>query len=250
MAEPAQPGDVIPRHVVRAFAETARYIYASEDLDETLGRVTAAAVELVPGCDLASTSIIERNGFVTLAATDDRAVAGDQAQYDCNEGPCLSAIRDIDIVYTPDVAADPRWPRLAGALAGQDVTSVLSCRLSVHDAAQPAAMGGLNLYGLRMAAFDDGDVDLALLLSAHAGVVLHAAQQAGNLRQALESRDAIGQAKGVLMERERITADQAFDRLRTMSQRMNVKLRWLAEHVVLTGEVDPSLASSDGDPVS
>ena len=57
------------------------------------------------------------------------------------------------------------------------------------------------------------------------------------LQQALLSRDVIGQAKGILMERQRITADEAFDVLRKASQHLNVKLRNLAEHVVETGEI-------------
>jgi GAF domain-containing protein len=236
------PSDLIPRHLVRAFAETAQYIYASEDLGETLRRVADAAVDLVPACDLASITVRDGAAFTTLGATHPRALAADEAQYSTDEGPCLSAIREDPLVRTPDASADDRWPRLAAELGDAPIGAAVSCRLSVPDGAGARAIGSLNAYSAAVDAFDERDVDLVLLLGAHAGVVLHAAQQARNLRQALESRDAIGQAKGILMERERITADQAFDRLRTMSQRMNVKLRWLAEQLVLTGEAEPGAA--------
>jgi len=57
-----------------------------------------------------------------------------------------------------------------------------------------------------------------------------------NLHTALSSREIIGQAQGILMERERITADQAFDILRRASQFLNVKLREVAQNLVDTGE--------------
>ena len=60
-----------------------------------------------------------------------------------------------------------------------------------------------------------------------------------NLRAALTSRDVIGQAQGILIERERITADQAFGVLRRTSQHLNIKLREVAQYVVDTGEIPP-----------
>lgn len=230
--------DSVPREVVRAFAEASRRIVASEDLAGTLSQVAAAAVDLVPACDLASVTVAERDAFRTLGSTDPRASSADEAQYATDEGPCLHAIRHDAVVRTGDAAGDDRWPRFAQRLAGGPIGAVLSCRLSVADGTGARAMGSLNLYSLRVDAFGALDLDVALLLGAHAGVVLDAVVQAQNLRHALESRDAIGQAKGILMERERITADEAFDRLRILSQRRNVKLRWLAEQLVQTGEAE------------
>jgi AmiR/NasT family two-component response regulator len=72
---------------------------------------------------------------------------------------------------------------------------------------------------------------------AHTAAELELAQ----LREAISSRDVIGQAKGILMEREHLTDDQAFDRLRTASQKRNRKLREIAEELVLTGQLELSL---------
>lgn len=235
---PSDSSEFVPSDVVRAFAEASRCIFASEDVAGTLGQVARAAVDLVPACDLASLTVAERDAFRTFGATDPRALAADEAQYAADEGPCLHAIRHDAVVHTADAANDDRWPRFAERLAGGPIGAVLSCRLSVDPGTTGRAMGSLNLYSLRADAFADVDLDVALLLGAHAGVVLHAVAQTQNLRQALESRDAIGQAKGILMERERITADEAFDRLRVLSQRRNVKLRWVAERLVQTGEAD------------
>ncbi|HVW35307.1 MAG TPA: ANTAR domain-containing protein, partial [Acidimicrobiia bacterium] len=59
-----------------------------------------------------------------------------------------------------------------------------------------------------------------------------------HLREALESRDTIGQAKGILMARRGCTADAAFEALRRVSQQRNVKLRAIAEQVVYQGDLE------------
>ena len=64
------------------------------------------------------------------------------------------------------------------------------------------------------------------------------ARRALTFQAALSSREIIGEALGILMEREKISADQAFDILRRASQHLNIKLREVAQNLVETGE-DP-----------
>lgn len=59
------------------------------------------------------------------------------------------------------------------------------------------------------------------------------------LQHALLSRDVIGQAKGILMERLMTTPEDAFDILKRTSQHLNLKLREIARRVTKTGELDP-----------
>jgi len=61
-------------------------------------------------------------------------------------------------------------------------------------------------------------------------------RRAENLAAALVTRELIGQAQGILIERERITPDQAFVVLRQASQHLNIKLREVAQNLVETGE--------------
>jgi len=61
-------------------------------------------------------------------------------------------------------------------------------------------------------------------------------EEVANLLRAVESRDVIGQAKGILMERYKLTADEAFDRLRERSQHSNRKVVELAKLLAETGE--------------
>lgn len=100
-------------------------------------------------------------------------------------------------------------------------------------------MGALNLMSGQPAAFDDDSLSTAALFAALAAVALNAAQTEESLQLALKSRDIIGQAMGILMERHRITDKEAFDRLSTASQSLNMRLKDVADQVVLTGEGSP-----------
>jgi hypothetical protein len=228
---------VLRPDLLSAFADTARSLYASEDLNETLERITGAALDVIGGCAMASVSVLDGTRVFTRAATDPVADRADALQYTLGEGPCLDAARTARLVHTPDTANDRRWPQFAPRVAAElAVGSMLSCRLSVLTDRE-RVVGSLNLYGAQAQAFSEQDVGVALLLGVHAGAVAAAALDQANMREAIQSRDVIGQAKGILMERFKVTADEAFERLRQSSQSMNVKLRNLAENLTATGEV-------------
>jgi hypothetical protein len=230
-------GTVLGPDVVRAFADTAQSLYASEDLDHTLRRITDAALHLVNGCETASVSVIGPVGITARAATDRIAQRADDIQFSLGEGPSLDAASTTRLVYSPDTSNDQRWPRFGARVASDlGICSILSCRLSVL-ADRERILGALNLYGAVPGAFTEEDLGAALLLGVHAGAVVAASLDHAHLREALQSRDVIGQAKGILMERFKVTADDAFNRLRFASQRMNVKLRDLARELTETGEL-------------
>ncbi|HZQ87528.1 MAG TPA: ANTAR domain-containing protein [Acidimicrobiales bacterium] len=236
--------DRIDRAVLEAFADSAVSLYVSEDLGEALGRLTQAAVAVVEGCDMASVSLLAGGSIRTAGATDPIAERGDHIQYECKEGPCLEAATEHRLVYTPDLAAtDARWPEFSRRVSTElEVRSMLACRLQVmRDGSAPVVLGALNLYALTPHAFSDDDALVTVLLASHGAVVIDASARQTSLRKAMESRDVIGQAKGILMERYRISDVAAFDRLRTASQNMNRRLRDIAEQLAQTGE-DPTSA--------
>ena len=72
---------------------------------------------------------------------------------------------------------------------------------------------------------------LAILLSSLGAVVVDAARQQENLRRAIESRQVIGEAVGILRAQTKVDSDEAFRMLSQASQRMNIKLRDLAERI-------------------
>lgn len=220
------------------FVDIARQFEAAPTPAETQARITRAAVDTVPGCAHASISLVRRPGPVTtVAPTDDVPARVDRIQYETDEGPCLEAIRDHEVVVIDDLAEDGRWPRFAARAAVETpVRSILAARLFVQD----DTIGALNLFAERPHAFDDHDEAVATILAGHAALAVSAArdkQQAEQLDQALRSNREIGVAMGVIMARGGLTREQAFTLLREASQRLNVKLRDLAADVADTGRL-------------
>ena len=225
-----------------AFAEIARHLYQAEDFDDVLTRIVEVATSTVQGCEMASVTVRDDAGYRTVASTHAAATESDHAQYEAGEGPCLDAV-DEAVVYTP-AFPDRRWPVLAARPIDSGVESVVSYRLGPSSRIPAGSLAGsLNAYAGTPDAFDAEAQEIGLILAAHASVAAGAMRErdaleemSRNLHQALSSRDVIGQAKGILMERLRITPEEAFDALRRSSQRLNVKLREVAATLAETGE--------------
>jgi GAF domain-containing protein len=142
-------------------------------------------------------------------------------------------------VYTPDVRADHRWARSSVRIADElGVGSMLSCRLTL-DAAPNRTLGGLNLYATGLDAFGEEDQMLAILLASLGAVVVDASQQQAHLRAAIESRQVIGEAVGIMRAQTGLSSEEAFSRLASASSRMNIKLRDLAARIAARQEAPP-----------
>ncbi|WP_406829757.1 GAF and ANTAR domain-containing protein [Pedococcus sp. KACC 23699] len=200
---------------------------------DTLQLIVDLAVATVPGCEHAGISFVRRRKISTPAASDAVALRVDAVQFEVGQGPCLDAI-DVDRIFrSDDLATETRWPDFARrAHAETGVTSMLGVRLFARD----RTIGALNLMSSKPSAFDDESLSTAALFAAMASVALNAAQTEETLQLALRSRDIIGQAMGILMERHRITDQEAFHRLSAASQNLNVRLKDVADQVVFTGE--------------
>ncbi len=140
---------------------------------------------------------------------------------------------DEKTVRVEDMRTETRWPRFAAETVEMGVLSSLSFQLFVEG----DDLGALTLYARDPHAFGGESEDVGLVLAAHSAVALVGAQQEQNLRRAVGNRDLIGQAKGILMERYRLTADQAFQVLARVSQQTNRKLVDVAEELTQTGTV-------------
>lgn len=218
------------------FAQIARDLQAQGSPEGIQETVTKTAVATVASCDHAAISVVRRRGGVqTVAPTDDVPSRVDALQYETGEGPCLDAIRVHQTYVIDDLARDDRWPRFSRRAAAETgVRSMMSFRLFV----QGDTIGALNFYARRPAAFESHAQVLGTVLGAHAALAVTAArehQRAQQLDEALESSRRIGVAVGILMVRHRLTADDAFARLRRASRYLNLKLRDVAEHVTETG---------------
>lgn len=222
------------REGLRRFPAALRDLASTRDVDETLQLAVDLAQELVRGCDLADVMFLRPGGTTTPVSTDPLAIDLDDAQGEYDEGPCITAARDEPVVVSTDLAADPRWPRFGPRAAEMGVRSAASYQLFLHRHDRDR-LGALNLYGRSADGFEEEAVVLGEVFAAQCSAALAAAIAKEGANAALDSRDRIGQAKGILMERHRLDATEAFDELRRRSQALNMKLRDVADHVARTG---------------
>ncbi len=218
----------------RGLAETlsgvARTLQAEPDLDTTLRAIVKAAVDYVTGAEHAGISLVNRSRISTVAPTSGVVEIIDKLQYDLHEGPCIDAIAEHQTYRVGNVGDETRWPSFGPAAAENGIHSLLSYRLFVTD----RTLGALNLYSSRANAFDRQTEEDGRLFATHAAIALVGAQREAQLSLAIENRDIISTAKGILMERHDLDAASAFRMLVEASQSTNVKLHqsasWLVEN--------------------
>lgn len=223
--------------VAQRMGELARHLQQQHSVDDTLRSIVHAAVDTVPAAQYAGISVVRgRTTMRTPVFTDDLVAEVDHAQIEVGEGPCLDVLYQRHTVRSPDLTEEPRWPRFAARAVELGVRSMLSFQLYVTG----DDLGALNLYSREAGAFVDGGAEeIGLLFAAHAAVAMADAQHIANLTIAVASRDLIGQAKGILMERYALTSDQAFALLVRTSQTTNTRLAAIAEYLVHSRQLPP-----------
>ncbi|WP_375483509.1 GAF and ANTAR domain-containing protein [uncultured Jatrophihabitans sp.] len=219
--------------VVRHLSELARELRAESDPARLLQHIVAATVEEVDGAEQGGISMIEGHKVRAVAPSSATVRRLDQRQNDVGEGPCLNALREQVTIRTDDLRAESRWPRFAGAAVDEGVRSMLSVQLFVDG----DNLGALNLYSGQPDAFTTASEYTAMAFAAHAAVAMKGRDVENNLRTALDSRDIIGQGKGILMERFKISSDEAFTLLVMASQQRNRKLRDVADDLATSGDL-------------
>jgi GAF domain-containing protein len=221
----------------RRLGDLARYLQHQDGVEDTLQGIVDTAVDTVPGTRYAGLSVVRAHASMrTIAGSDELVRRVDQAQIDFSQGPCMDALYEKRTVPLPDMGRERRWPRFASRAVELGVHSMLSFQLYVTG----DDLGALNLYSPRTHAFTDESEQVGLLFAAHAAVAMADAQKIAGLSRALDTRDLIGQAKGILMERHKISGDQAFVLLTRASQHTNTKLVQVAEYLVHSGDLTGS----------
>jgi GAF domain-containing protein len=201
------------------------------DGDALLSELTQSAVSAVPGASHAGITVAERDGSVHTAASS----AGpypellDKIQYARREGPCLSAAWQQHMIRIDDLTVDARWRAFCRDTVEQTpIRSIMSFQLF----ADQKKMGALNFYAEQADVFDDDAVEAGLIFATHTALAWKLVGREEQFRSALGSRDIIGQAKGMLMERFKIDAVQAFELLKRLSQGSNKPLVAVARELV------------------
>jgi GAF domain-containing protein len=211
-------------------AELARST-ALRSVDDVLVDVTAAAKQLIDGVDLAGVLLVGSGGsFETRAPTADLMFKIDDLQMRYLEGPCVQAALAEIVVRTDDFRTETKWPNYSPAMVELGVRSGLSFKLYTAD----RTAGALNLFAFEPRLWDTEAETIGMVLAAHAAAAVLASRQGDQLQSALSTRDRIGQAKGIIMERFGIDDVRAFAMLRQLSQDGNVKLADVAQRVIDT----------------
>ena len=220
--------------LAKKLSELARSMQDETGLENTLAAIVHAAAETVPGADEASiTAVTGRREVRTVAASGELAVAADQAQYETGQGPCLSSLYEHQTERLSDMRDCPRWPDFAARASKLGMGSMLAAQLYV----QGDNLGALNLHSRQPDAFSDESEQVALMFAGHAAVAFAGAQAQEHMEAAVSRRDVIGQAKGILIERYKISGQEAFRLLVVASQSTNIKLYDVADYLVNSGEL-------------
>lgn len=200
--------------------------------EQLLDQIVQVATRLVPGAEDAGVAVFADGQLRTVAAAGELTMVLDALRRAAGEGPSLDVARSGKTLRVADVGTDPRWIEYGPRAAAEGARSVLACPLPLPR----RQLGVLSLFSGRPAAFDEAAELVVPVFAARAAIALTHAEKVSQLEAALQSRQVIGQAVGILMERHRLSEQQAFDTLVTASQESHLKLREVARRVTETGQ--------------
>ena len=203
------------------------------ELQPTLEAIASTAVTMLSPARYAALTVLARGELIPRASTGEPPLLLDRLQQRLGDGPCVNAAKRQSVFRIDDTREDLRWPEFCAEAARLNVRSMLCVPLWIDE----RGLGALSLYADQAAAFSESHERISILLATFAALALAEAQRADQMHDALSSRDVIGQAKGILMERHGVTADAAFSVLSRVSQAENIKLAEVARRFVETGDL-------------
>lgn len=210
-------------------AEFARSLRGTRrSVPQTLDAILASALALIDGADSGCVTTVNRGVRTVEAATDQLSKELCRTQYELGEGPVSTEVKHLDVVVAADLGDEERWPQFAAAAMDEGVRSLAAFQLY----STGEDVGALVLYSRRTEAFGPTELAVGEALAAHAAVALLGARDNEQFLAGLASRDIIGQAKGMIMERYNIDALAAFELLAKLSQQQNRSLHLVARELV------------------
>jgi GAF domain-containing protein len=219
--------NMIVAHLAQLVANLDR---DGRDATAGLRELIESGARCVEGCQYAGITLAGKGRAVTnVVATHRYPMILDAIQDRCGEGPCLAAAWPHHMLYVEDLSIEQRWPCYQRyALEETPIRSIVSYEL-FDDGKEMAA---LNFYADNPHAFNDESRELGGVFATHVALAWSMMRRQDQFRSALASRDIIGQAKGVIMERFHLDAIDAFDLLTRLSQQANAKLIDIAKSLI------------------
>ena len=236
-ADSSATGATEPEHaeLISSIAALSHLSTGRLTLPDILTEVAHLAVQAIPGADGAGLTLTENDRSDTIVATAPFVREVDSIQYDLREGPCISAAKERLTMRSGSLGGEQRWPKFGPRVGRLGVHSVLSLPLLAAD----ESFGAMNVYAHRRDAFDDNAARIGELFASPAAIAVQNAQilqqakrLAAGLQAAASSRAMIDQALGIIRSRSGCSSDEAYERLRTMSQNKNTKLVVVAKSLV------------------
>jgi transcriptional regulator with GAF, ATPase, and Fis domain len=224
------PGAVEATHL--RIAELVQQLHGRPDTDSdtVLAELAEHAAVEIPGAMYAGVTVTRSAKHIdTPAATHKWPIVLDEIQQLHREGPCLTAAWEEKTIHVADLETDDRFPLYRrDAMERTPIRSVMAFQMFIAG----ETMGALNVFAEEPRAFGKTSKDIGLIFAAHSSVAWNSARRDEQFKRALASRDTIGQAKGMIMERYGVDAVQAFEVLRKLSQDSNVPLVQVATELV------------------
>lgn len=225
-----------------SFADLARAMVVPGSLTRTQRQVAELAVDVVPGCDLANLAAPSRRGDLHVVASTSTDVSTD-ASLPPSNGSWDVAHGAREVLAFDNVELERHSPGLAAWAYRHGI----ACMCTIPLATDRQALGVLNLYGVTAGALDEGARERASVFATHAALALDAAEVEARLSEAIATRQSIGQAVGILMERHDMSAGYAFTQIVNAAQSRRISIRALVNAIVTTGD-DPLEADVGGSP--
>src|SRR5829696_4236334 len=234
--DPKETGQRDPLH---AFAELALIVVDAKPAEQTLRYIAELAKQTLGGVEEVSLTIIDDGRPRSVVFTGPLAVHLDERQYEAGFGPCLDAAKSGQTIVVDSRENDGPYREFARVAGRAGVRHIVSVGMPFGQ----ASIGGLNIYRTAQAPYSSAFLEYAQVFAGHAAVAVanitshaKAVNEATHLRRAMDSRAVIEQAKGMIMARDKCTADEAFDILTRISQQQNVKLRDVAQVIIDAGQ--------------
>ncbi|WP_166354712.1 GAF and ANTAR domain-containing protein [Phytoactinopolyspora limicola] len=212
------------------FADAARQLATEPDFDHAAQRIAEYATEMTSAEQGGVALLRSSHRWEVAAATGAEAEQAGRIRSAMHEAPGFDPADDHDTCLVSNTSQDHRWPQWGSQMAELGFRSAVSACLYTSR----RTIGTLDLYASSVGQLDEADAERARVLASHASVALDFLQEEIGLRRAVETRNIIGQAQGLLMERYGLDAHRAFDVLRRHSQDSNIKLREVAEQLIST----------------